>query len=73
MAASKIQADATAKIVDGLVTKVDQIDESVNDQDSGLLHENTQLKEEIAYLMKTCKAYEDRFVEMETEVQVIDT
>ena len=71
MAASKTQADGTNKIVDGLVTKVHQIDDTVHDQDTGLLNENANLKEEIRYLMKTCKDYEDRFVEMENEVQVI--
>lgn len=56
--------------MDQLVTKVSQIDGTVNDQDNGLLKENANLKDEIQLLMKTCKSYEDRFVEMETEVQV---
>ena len=52
------------------MTKVNGIDGTINGNENGLVSENAQLKDEIAYLVKTCKNYEDRFVEMETEVQV---
>ena len=70
MASSKTQTDAGNKVLDHLVTKVNGIDGTVNNHENGLVSENVQLKDEIAYLVKTCKNYEDRFVEMETEVQV---
>ena len=57
--------------MDCMVTKVNNLDGTVNDQENGLVCENSKLKEEIQVLMRTCKAYEDRFVEMESEVQVI--
>ena len=56
--------------MDNLVTKVNHIDGTVNNQGDGLLSENAKLREEINFLMKTCKAYEARFCEMENEVQV---
>ena len=71
MASNKTQSEASTKIMDQLVTKVSQIDGTVNDSDGGLLRENAKLKDEIGFLMKTVKAYEDRFIEMESEVQVI--
>ena len=52
------------------MTKVNTIDGSVNNHENGLVSENIRLKDEVTYLIKTCKNYEDRFVEMETEVQV---
>ena len=52
------------------MTKVNDIDGNLNNNENGLVSENAQLKDEIAYLVKTCKNYEDRFVEMENEVQV---
>ena len=70
IASTKTQADAGNKVLDHLVTKVNGIDGTVNGNENGLVSENAQLKDEIAYLVKTCKNYEDRFVEMETEVQV---
>ena len=70
IASSKTQADAGNKVLDQLVTKVNDIDGNLNNNENGLVSENAQLKDEIAYLVKTCKNYEDRFVEMENEVQV---
>ena len=43
---------------------------TLNNNEDGMVSENAQLKDEIAYLVKTCKNYEDRFVEMENEMQV---
>ncbi len=52
------------------MTKVNTIDGSVNNHENGLVSENIRLKDEVTYLIKTCKNYEDRFIEMENEVQV---
>ena len=70
IASAKTQADAGNKVLDHLVTKVNTIDGSVNNHENGLVSENIRLKDEVTYLIKTCKNYEDRFIEMETEVQV---
>ena len=70
MAATKTQTDSTVKVVDNLVTRVNNLDGAVNDNDNGILHENSQMKEEIVRLKKTVRSYEDRFIEMEGEVQV---
>ena len=59
MASSKTQTEAGNKILDHLVTKVNTIDGSVNNHDNGLVSENIKLKDEIAYLVKTCKNYDD--------------
>ena len=64
------QAEATAKLVDQLVAKLNHIDSLVNSNETGIVHENAKLKDEITYLIKTVKNQEDRLVEMEGEVQV---
>ena len=70
MEAQKTKTESTTKVVDNLVTRVNNIDGTVNDNEHGILHENSQMKEEIQRLKKTVKSYEDRFCEMEGEVQV---
>ena len=70
MEAQKTKSESTTKVVDNLVTRVNNIDGTVNDNEHGILHENSQMKEEIQRLKKTVKSYEDRFEEMEGEVQV---
>ena len=70
MAATKTQTDSTVKVVDNLVTRVNNLDGTVNDNENGILHENSQMKDEIIRLKKTVRSYEDRFIEMEGEVQV---
>ena len=70
MESQKTKAESTTKVVDNLVTRVNNIDGTVNDNEHGILHENSQMKEEISRLKKTVRQYEDRFVEMEGEVQV---
>ena len=64
------QAEATAKLVDQLVSKLNHIDSLVNSNETGIVQENAKLKDEITYLIKTVKNQEDRLVEMEGEVQV---
>ena len=70
MEAQKTKTESTTKVVDNLVTRVNNIDGTVNDNEHGIVHENSQMKEEIQRLKKTVKSYEDRFCEMEGEVQV---
>ena len=64
------QAEATAKMVDQLVAKLNHIDSQVNGNETGVLRENAKMKDEITYLIKTVKNQEGRIVEMEEEVQV---
>jgi hypothetical protein len=64
------QADTTHKVVDQLVHKVNVLDGTVNAPDGGLVRENAKLKDDTNQMMKILKAYDIRFVEMETEVQV---
>ena len=68
--ATKSQAEANEKATDSLETKVNNLDGEVHNHDKVLATENAKLKDEIAYLMRTCKTYEERFREMESEMQV---
>ena len=64
------QSEATTKLVEQLVAKLNHIDSLVNSNETGIIRENAKMKDEITYLIKTVKNQEDRIVEMEGEVQV---
>ena len=64
------QSEATTKLVEQLVSKLNHIDSLVNSNETGIIRENAKMKDEITYLISTVKNQEDRIVEMESEVQV---